>query len=317
MNIIDINQKDLDQLQPKEYDAIYDHAKMRERYFDYAKNLQGSKVFTGFSELDKRMNGIRPGEVVSINAPTNAGKSALALNLMYNAASQDAGMVFYFSTELSSHDIFERFVQLHLNISVSEVEAIYANHIKVKDAEVMKVIETLGNIYCVIKKVLPTEIMKYVQFVENVSGRKSRLIIVDHLQGLKLPKAITKTEAIDDTMQYLKEVALHSGLPIILTSHVPRSEAKASTLGLHSGKGSGEIENSSQIVFTLENLRELPEEVKPNFHIEIMQNYARGYIEILKFTAHKTKRGKYKDNWLSLDNRSLKITEINFIDETF
>lgn len=38
------------------------------------------KVFTGFSGLDEKMNGLRPGEILTVIAPTNTGKSALAMN---------------------------------------------------------------------------------------------------------------------------------------------------------------------------------------------------------------------------------------------
>lgn len=309
MNVVDINQKDLDQLKPQQIQTIYDHVKMRDEYLEYAKNLQGSKVFTGFAGLDEKMNGIRPGEVVTILAPTNTGKSAMALNLLYNAAKQDEGLIFYFSTELSNNDIYERFVQLHFNLAVNEVENLYATN--KDDSAIVKVIQAVTNIYCVIKKINPLEIPKFVQFVSEQSGRKARAIIVDHLQGLKLPKSINKAEALDETMQYLKEVALHSKLPVILTAHVSREQAKAKELSIYSGKGSGEIENSSQILFTLENLRELPEDCKPDLQINTIENYKHGSIEILRFTAHKTKRGKYRETWLIMDNKNLKIEELN------
>jgi len=310
MNVIDINQKELDQLKPQQIQTIYDHVKMREEYMDYAKNLQGSKVYTGFPELDSKMNGIRPGEVVTILAPTNTGKSAMAMNLLYNSASQDSGLVFYFSTELSNNDIFERFVQLHFNLDVTEVENIYAIGNTEKDSMIVKVIETVSNVYCVIKKINPVDIPKFVQFIAEQSGRKARLIIIDHLQGMKLPKMINKAEALDETMQYTKEIALHSKLPIILTAHVSRDQAKQKELSIYSGKGSGEIENSSQILFTLENLRELPDDCKPDLQHNIFSDWKLGSIEILRLTAHKTKRGKYKETWLQLDNRSLKIQEL-------
>jgi replicative DNA helicase len=309
MNVVDINQKDLDQLKPQQIQTIYDHVKMRDEYLEYAKNLQGSKVFTGFAGLDEKMNGIRPGEVVTILAPTNTGKSAMALNLLYNAAKQDEGLIFYFSTELSNNDIYERFVQLHFNLAVNEVENLYATN--KDDSAIVKVIQAVTNIYCVIKKINPLEIPKFVQFVSEQSGRKARAIIVDHLQGLKLPKSINKAEALDETMQYLKEVALHSKLPVILTAHVSREQAKAKELSIYSGKGSGEIENSSQILFTLENLRELPEDCKPDLQINTIEDYKQGSIEILRFTAHKTKRGKYRETWLIMDNKNLKIEELN------
>ena len=309
MNIIDINQSEFDKLKPQQLRTIYDHVKMREEYQEYAKNLSASKVFTGFAGLDSKMNGIRPGEVVTILAPTNTGKSALALNLLYNSAKQDEGLVFYFSTELSNNDVYERFVQLHFNYSVQQVETIYAQN--QDDSEIVKIIETVQNIYCVIKKLSPVDIPKFVQFISEQTGKKARLIIVDHLQGLKLPKSINKAEALDDTMQYLKEVAINTKLPIILTAHVSREQAKAKELNIYSGKGSGEIENSSQILFTLENFRELPEDCKPDIPINIFTDHNNNKIELLRLTAHKTKRGKYRETWLMLDNVSLKMEELN------
>lgn len=135
---------------------------------------------------------------------------------------------------------------------------------------------------------------------------------MDHLQGLRIPHLQNKAESLDMTMQYLRECALHSGLPIILTAHVSREEAKGKRLSLYSAKGSGEIENSSQIFFTLESLREIENE-QPNIHITELTDWHNNNIEILKLTAHKMKRGRYKDTWLRLCNKTLKINELLII----
>lgn len=307
--MIEIHEKQLAELKPQQFNAIYDHHKLREEYINYASRLRDAKVFTGFPELDSKMNGLRPGEVMTIIAPTNTGKSAMALNLLYQMAKQSNDLIFYASTELGSADIFERFVQLHFRMNVEDVEKMYSAK-NVNDSEVVNVIDLLGHVYAIIKKLKPTELTQYIQYISENTGKRPRCLIVDHLQGLKLPASVNKAESLDLTMQYLKEIALHLNLPIILTAHVSREEAKGKMLSLYSGKGSGEIENSSQIVFSLERFVDLPEDVKPAFHIEIMQEYGFGKIDLLKFTAHKKKRGQYKDVFLKLDLTSLKFSEI-------
>ena len=301
----DISAKDIEAIDGSELKAIFDHSELEIKYREYAENIQSNKIFLGFPSIDEKMNGLRPGEVMTVIAQTNVGKSAFALNVMYAAAQKTDGLIIFFSTELDEFSIFERFAQMHLGLPTSEIERIYNSNDAKRQKELAKVIEIYGNCFFTVKRIYAQEIMRYVNFIAN--GRNVSLIIVDHLQGLLTTGRSNRVESLEILMMQLKEISLHSKLPILLLSHTARQDMRSSEgLNLYSGKGSGEIENSSQIVFTLETVKECdPGAVDEDTAEKIFSKKAK----LLKLTPHKKKRGNYEAINILFDTISLKMTE--------
>lgn len=63
---------------------------------------------TGFRRLDRVITGAQEGELCGVMATTNKGKSALAVNLGYNAVARGYGVV-HFSTEMGHKKVAQRY----------------------------------------------------------------------------------------------------------------------------------------------------------------------------------------------------------------
>ena len=121
--------KDFDSLLLKhknfKFESVFSKQRMYEKYEEYAANITDKKIFMGFDTVDAGMGGVRPSEVMSIIAGTNIGKSAFAMNIMYNVTQKSNGLVILFSLEMSETDIFERYLQMYLDCYTFEVENIF------------------------------------------------------------------------------------------------------------------------------------------------------------------------------------------------
>jgi hypothetical protein len=79
-------------------------------------------------------------------------------------------------------------------------------------------------------------------------------------------------------------------------------------LNLYSGKDSGAIEMSSQILIALEKIRELAvDEIDKT----TLEKYNSGELELLRLKVLKKKRGSYDKIKLTFDRKSLIMKEYN------
>ncbi len=84
-----------------------------------------SGLSTGFSSLDKILNGLGPGELVILAARPAVGKSAFALNIAVNAAKKAQIPVAVFSLEMNAEMIFRRLFAMKANVEYSKIQKGY------------------------------------------------------------------------------------------------------------------------------------------------------------------------------------------------
>ena len=84
------------------------------RYEEYAgihedpKQIENSRIMTGFSNLDNKLQGLRGGDLVILAARPSMGKTAMALNISQNIAKKKNVAVF--SLEMSKEQLTDRMV---------------------------------------------------------------------------------------------------------------------------------------------------------------------------------------------------------------
>ena len=94
----------------------------------------------------------------------------------------------------------------------------------------------------------------------------------------------------------------------MLLSQTSRADIKSDAgLSLYSGKNSGEIENSSQIVFTLQKQKQIPTETIIDY--DTIQLIQERKIDLLKLKCEKKKRGEIKDIDVIFDKKNLRMYE--------
>lgn len=77
---------------------------------------------TGFTRLDALLNGLGKNELIILAARPAVGKSALALNIAYNAASKTNRPVALFTLEMSNDMIFKRLFASRSSITYDRIE---------------------------------------------------------------------------------------------------------------------------------------------------------------------------------------------------
>ena len=141
-----------------------------------------------------------------------------------------------------------------------------------------------------------------------MKSKQAGLIIVDYLQ-------LISSEIGDDflrttrAVQGLKEASLLLNIPIIITSQVSRSAGKNENgLEMNSGKGSGAIEEVSQIVLSLEKVKGKDLSL---IDTETAEAVEKSKCRIIRLKIQKKKRGKYFDKpyLLDLEYKNLKLSE--------
>lgn len=83
----------------------------------------GSSVRTGFTDLDRMLNGgPRPGQVIVLGGRPGQGKTAVALNMLSYAATMDGVPGLLFSMEMSRAEITERLVSSLAGVPVQRMK---------------------------------------------------------------------------------------------------------------------------------------------------------------------------------------------------
>lgn len=80
-------------------------------------------VTTGYEELDKITQGLRAGEVTILAARPSVGKTSLALNVAFKAATRGRVPVGIFSLEMSSELLFKRLVAFESGVALTKINA--------------------------------------------------------------------------------------------------------------------------------------------------------------------------------------------------
>lgn len=282
-------------------------------FLDYANNIESKKIDLGFPELDKQIRGLRTQELLTVVAPTGIGKSALALNFLMNFVKSNNELTILFSLEMSEVGIAERLFQIEFDMFGLEVEY---NFVKKDNSFIQKcrnLKQSLNNLVIVNKRIDVCSIPDCIKVIEIIKEKKVRLVCIDYI-GLMKNKDFIQNEyfRITDNMTKLYSYAKELDIAVINLSQVSRSDVKGNEAGLSlfSGKGSGEVENSSDFYLTLEKVIEsnrLEKEVLEKLnYIKRNEN-----LDLLKLTIHKNRRGKKGIIYVTFNRKNLRINEYN------
>ena len=296
----------------------YSDLDLKEKYKKYASNLKGHKLKLYLRSFDRAIGGIRPGQLCTVIMPVNTGKTTLGLNICYNQVKDknsiraNGKLVVFLGMETSDYELYERMIQMEFGIDTEEIEKKYDESRGCDEEFIGRVDEISKNwdgIVNVVYRINMHEIIPYISALKEVFNKDIGALIVDYLGLIKHPTSKGDYQKITDVMQELKELALSHMIPVLNFSTTGREEAKdkKKPLSLFSGKGSGEIEGSSQIVITMERVKELEGRVTD----DVVKAVQRQETDILEATIHKKKQGKYAKILVELNKKNLLMSEYN------
>ncbi len=211
-------------------------------------------IATGFTELDYKLTGLHPAELILVAARPAMGKTAFVLNIAQYAAFRDNRTVAIFSLEMSREQLVTRLIAAETMVDSQQIRTG-----DLRDSDWEKLLEgaaTIGNSRLIIDDSASTlseirsKCRRYRQ-TENVE-----LIIIDYLQLMSASGAHSnesRQQEISTISRSLKILARELGVPIIALSQLSRAvEARQDHRPMLSDlRESGAIEQDADVVMFL------------------------------------------------------------------
>lgn len=260
-------------------DAIEEAAKTKGRV---------TGIATGFTELDYKLTGLHPAELILVAARPAMGKTAFVLNIAQYAAFKDRHTVAMFSLEMSKEQLVTR-----LMASETMVDSQQLRTGDLRDSDWEKLMEgaaLIGNSKLIIDDTatslndIRSKCRKYKQ------THDVELIVIDYLQlmsGSSARRNESRQQEISEISRALKVLARELNVPIIALSQLSRAvEARQDHKPMLSDlRESGAIEQDADVVmFLYRDEYYNPDTEKKNLAEVIVakqRNGATGTIELV------------------------------------
>ena len=211
---------------------------------------------TGFSRLDAKTQGFKPGNLIILAARPGIGKTALALNWVVNAAfSSQRARGAFFSLEMSQEELLDRIVSCHGKI---DMRAALSNG---PDSQIVQriaiTLDELRNSPIHICDKAGITVREIIMEVDRLIMRHGKLdfVIVDYLQLIESPengKSSKQSEAtrIGEISRGLKLLAKSRSLPVVVLSQLNREveHRQGGKPQLSDLRDSGAIEQDADLV---------------------------------------------------------------------
>ncbi|MCD8019082.1 MAG: replicative DNA helicase [Clostridiales bacterium] len=245
-------------------------------------------IATGFTELDYKLTGLHPAELILVAARPAMGKTAFVLNVAQYAAFKDNHAIAMFSLEMSKEQLVTR-----LMASESMVDSQQIRTGDLRDSDWEKLLEgaaLIGNSKLIIDDSatslaeIRSKCRKYRQTYHV------EMIIIDYLQlmsGSSARRNESRQQEISEISRALKVLARELNVPIIALSQLSRAvEARQDHRPMLSDlRESGAIEQDADVVmFLYRDEYYNPDTEKKNLAEVIVakqRNGATGTIELV------------------------------------
>lgn len=270
------------------------------QYSDVLLNVLNRKqvdtISTGFPKLDNIIGGLRAGELITIGAGTGVGKSALAVNIALNIASNNNAVCLW-SFEMDVNEIVERIFSIRSGLAqqTKRYEERYNFCRKYADKTQEKI-----NIFTDQIKDLSSF---YLQCRKLSLQHKMKVVIIDYLQLIHLNRdyGTNRVAEIEYITNSLKGMAAQLGITIIILSQLSRAYQKREdkTPMLSDLRDSGSIEQDSNVVIFMHKLTTKPMNFKDyESYIELIvakNRSGRCGSFFMKYTGYLTKFEEIED----------------------
>ena len=210
-------------------------------------------IDTGYEILNRLTGGWQNGNLIIFAARPSVGKTAFAINLMYNAAEKAKTSVAFFSLEMSAEDICTR-----LLASTASVNSTKLKTSDLTDSDWMAIQEAEDKISKTKIYIDDTSGIKINEIKSKLINLKNRdnnlgLVVVDYLGLINVnnPKQDHR-QNIDEISRSLKGIARDLNVPIICLSQLSRANEKDNRKPrLSDLRDSGAIEQDADMVMFL------------------------------------------------------------------
>lgn len=210
---------------------------------------------TGFPRLNMLTHGFQKGEMIILAARPGVGKTALSLNLAFNAAIRNVPVA-YFSLEMPGNMLFKRLVSADSNVQFDSLITGYGISQNVR-LKLQQSCEALANTKIFIDDTSGIQLGDLVTKCRKLKKSEPDLglIVVDYI-GLVSTNVKSKAESrqleIQTISQTLKKMALELQVPVLAVAQLNRNvESRGGEPQLSDLRESGSLEQDADIVLML------------------------------------------------------------------
>lgn len=273
-------------------DKIEDAWDRIEKLSSGEKTLRG--VSSGFPELDAKLSGFHPSDLVILAARPSVGKTSLALDLARNVAKQDVAVGF-FSLEMSSEQLIDRMLSAESGVDSWKIRT-GAKMTQEERDDIISGMERLSRAPIFIDDTPGNNILAMRAVARRLKRERSiGLIVVDYLQLMSpvgAKSSDSMVQQVTEISRSLKSLAREIDVPVIALSQLSRAvEQRGGKPRLSDLRDSGSIEQDADVVmFIHREDKSNPDAEKTNIAqilIEKHRNGPTGIVELI-FNADKT-----------------------------
>jgi replicative DNA helicase len=224
--ILDLAERSVFQIAERRIDQnFYPIDEVVKKSFKRIETTSGRKITgisTGFTDFDERTSGLQPSDLIIIAGRPSMGKTALALNIAYNAALEEKVGVAIFSLEMSS-------LQLGIRLLGSDamIDAWKLRKGSLQDDDYLRLTDSANRI---------SELPIYIDDSSGLSALEMKakarrlkkkhdisLLIIDYLQLMQSKRSVESRQLeISDISRSLKALAKDLDIPVIAVSQLNR-----------------------------------------------------------------------------------------------
>jgi len=219
---------------------------------------------TGYTDLDERTGGMRPGELIILAARPSMGKTALATNIATNVAlNQDGSVVAFFSLEMSKEALLARMACAEARVDQQKFRAGMLNK-----EERLRLSTAVNEIYRAGIYIDDSAIGNLVDIHSKILSLKAEvgldLVVIDYLQLMSSGRrSSNRVEEVSHISRGLKLMAKEVNVPFLVLSQLSRAPEQRGANRrpqLSDLRESGSIEQDADTVWFIYR----PEYYKPN-----------------------------------------------------
>jgi len=258
----------------------------------YRRESHVTGVTTGLIDLNRKLGGLQPSDLVILAGRPSMGKTALATNIAFNAAQawvdskgKEGAMVAFFSLEMSAEQLATRILS-----EVSEVPSEKIRKGEVRDVEFRRFVEASRKLASVPLYIDDTPALAIAQVRTRARRLKRQaglgMIVVDYLQLLRGSGSGRAAESrvleISEITRGLKAIAKELSVPVLALSQLSRAveQREDKRPQLADLRESGSIEQDADVVmfvFREEYYveRDIPSMLKDESQDKFNDRYAR------------------------------------------
>ncbi len=244
--------------------------------FDQGKRVTG--VETGFVDLDSMTSGFQPGELIIIAARPSVGKTALALNIAANAATQHQKKVGVFSLEMSKESLVTRLLCSEAGIDSHKLRTGFSSR---EDWDkMMRALGRLAEAPLYIEDSAALNVMQIRTKARRLKEEKGLdMLVVDYLQlvtgGSPGARYENRTQEVSFISRALKSIAKELKVPVVALSQLSRAPEQRTGQRrpiLSDLRESGSIEQDADVVIFIyrEPRKSEEQEDEPGFEVKLI-----------------------------------------------